>query len=127
MILGYFRVLEHEHTSTFGNVSLMKQAGNNPVWINTVDAKRLGIKDGDQVLISSPWEEVKARARVTWNIREGVLAAAGGYGGKYGLEGDPKYPQFSGFNTNVLLPPNVACKWSGTPPLKYIKSRISKI
>ncbi len=127
MILGYFRVLEHEHTSTFANVSLMKQAGNNPVWINTVDAKRLGIKDGDQVLISSPWEEVKARARVTWNIREGVLAAAGGYGGKYGLEGDPKYPQFSGFNTNVLLPPNVACKWSGTPPLKYIKSRISKI
>lgn len=127
MILGYFRVLEHEHTSTFANVSLMKQAGNNPVWINTVDAKRLGISDGDQVLISSPWEEVKARARVTWNIREGVLAAAGGYGGKYGLEGDPKYPQFSGFNTNVLLPPNVACKWSGTPPLKYIKSRISKI
>ena len=126
MILGYFRVLEHEHTSTFHNVALMKQNGTNPVWINYVDAKKLGISDGDQVVVTSPWEEVRARARVTWDIREGVLAAAGGFGGKYGLEGDPKYPQFSGFNTNVLLPPNVACKWSGTPPLKYIKTRIVK-
>jgi thiosulfate reductase/polysulfide reductase chain A len=126
MILGYFRVLEHEHTSTFANVALMKQGSSNPVWINYVDAKKLGIADGDQVIIASPWEKVRARARVTWDIHEGVLAAAGGYGGKFGLEGDPKYPQFSGFNTNVLLPPNVACKWSGTPPLKYIKTRISK-
>jgi len=126
MILGYFRVLEHEHTSTFHNIALMKQQGTNPVWINYVDAKRLGIADGDQVILTSPWEQLKARARVTWDIREGVLAAAGGFGGKYGLEGDPKYPQFSGFNTNHLLPPNVACKWSGTPPLKYIKTRITK-
>jgi thiosulfate reductase/polysulfide reductase chain A len=127
MILGYFRALEHEHTTTFANIALMKQQGGNPVWINFVDARRLGISDGDQVLIASPWEEVRAKARVTWDIREGVLAAAGGFGGKFGLEGDPKYPQFSGFNTNVLLPPNVACKWSGTPPLKYIKTRISKV
>ncbi len=126
MILGYFRVLEHEHTSTFANVALMKQGGSNPVWINYVDAKKQGIADGDQVIITSPWERIRAKAKVTWDIREGVLAAAGGYGGKFGLEGDPKYPQFSGFNTNVLLPPNVACKWSGTPPLKYIKTRIRK-
>jgi thiosulfate reductase/polysulfide reductase chain A len=126
MVLGYFRVLEHEHTATFGNVALMKQNGSNPVWINFVDAKRLGIEDGDQVIITSPWASARAKARVTWDIREGVLAAAGGFGGKFGLEGDPKYPQFNGFNTNVLLPPNVACKWSGTPPLKYIKTSIAK-
>jgi thiosulfate reductase/polysulfide reductase chain A len=54
------------------------------------------------------------------------LAAAGGFGHKYGLEGDPKYPQFKGFNTNFLVPPNVACKWTGTPPLKYIKTNIRK-
>jgi putative dimethyl sulfoxide reductase chaperone len=126
MILGYFRVLEHEHTSTFANVTLMKQGSGNPVWINYIDAKRFGIGNGDQVIISSPWAEVKTTAKVTWDIREGVLAAAGGYGGKFGLEGDPKYPMYSGFNTNVLLPPNIACKWSGTPPLKYIKARISK-
>ncbi len=127
MLLGYFRVLEHEHTATFANIALMKQNGTNPVWLNYVDAKKLGIEDGDEVVISSPWAEARARARVSWDIREGVLAAAGGFGGEFGLEGDPKYPQFSGFNTNVLLPPNVACKWSGTPPLKYIKTRITKV
>lgn len=126
MILGYFRVLEHEHTATYANIALMKQSGSNPVWINFVDAKRLGIADGDQVVITSPWASVKTRARVTWDIREGVLAAAGGFGGRFGLEGDPKYPLFTGFNTNYLLPPNVACKWSGTPPLKYIKTSIAK-
>lgn len=64
---------------------------------------------------------------MTWDIRQGVLAAAGGFSGRYGLEGDPKFPGCGGFNTNVLLPPNLACKWSGTPPLKYIKSRMQKI
>ncbi|MDR3630342.1 MAG: molybdopterin-dependent oxidoreductase [Desulfocapsaceae bacterium] len=127
MILGYFRTLEHEHTSTQANIALMKQGGSNPVWVNYLDAKRLGISDGDQVVVASPWGEVKTKARVTWDIHEGVLAAAGGYGGKFGLEGDPKYSWFSGFNTNVLLPPNVACKWSGTPPLKYIKTRVSRV
>lgn len=126
MITGFFRILEHEHTSTFWNVALMKQAGANPVWINYVDAKNFNIATGDEVIVSSPWAQIKSRAFVTWDIRQGVLAAGGGFGSRYGLEGDPKYPQFRGFNTNVLLPPNVACKWTGTPPLKYIKTNIRK-
>jgi len=127
MITGFFRVMEHEHTSTFWNIGLMKQYGNNPVWINFVDAKRLGIENGDPVRVRSPWAEITSTAKVTWDIRQGVLAAAGGFGNLRGLEGDPKYPQFKGFNTNVLLPPNLACKWTGTPPLKYIKTTIEKI
>jgi thiosulfate reductase/polysulfide reductase chain A len=104
----------------------MKACGTKPVWINYVDAKKLGIADGDAVKISSPWSAVEAVAKVTWGIRQGVLAAAGGFGHRYGLEGDPKYPQYKGFNTNMLMPPNVACKWTGTPPLKYIKTNIRK-
>ncbi|MBW1635472.1 MAG: molybdopterin-dependent oxidoreductase [Deltaproteobacteria bacterium] len=127
MILGFFRVLEHEHTSTYWNPSLMKAYGTNPVWVNYVDAKKLGIADGDAVKISSPWSSVEAVAKVTWGIREGVLAAAGGFGHKYGLEGDPKYPQYGGFNTSILLKPNITCEWTATPPLKYIKTRIEKI
>jgi thiosulfate reductase/polysulfide reductase chain A len=127
LIIGYFRVMEHEHCSTFWNPALMKKCGSNPVWVNYQDAKQHNIADGDKVLITSPWGEVKAMAKVTWGIRQGVLATAGGFGGKYGLEGDPKYPQIKGFNTNVLLPPNLACTWSGTPPLKYIKTRIEKV
>jgi thiosulfate reductase/polysulfide reductase chain A len=127
MITGFFRVLEHEHTSTFWNVSLMKACGSNPVWINYVDAKEMGIANGDKVRVSSPWASIESEAKVTWGIRQGVLAAAGGFGQKYGLEGDPKYPQYKGFNTNTLLRPNTTCKWTATPPLKYIKTRIEKI
>ncbi len=126
-ITGYFRVKEHEHCATSTNIELMKQCGHNAVWINHVDAQKYGIENGDTVRILSPWGEVTTTAVVTWGIRQGVLAAEGGFGSKFGLEGDPKYPQYHGFNTNVLLPPNVACKWSGTPPLKYIKTRIEKI
>ncbi len=127
LIIGYFRMIEHEHTSTCWNPALMKQQGANPVWINYIDAGRFNITDGDEVVVASPWGKVRTTAKVTWDIRQGVLATAGGFGGKYGLEGDPKYPGCGGFNTNVLLPPNLACKWSGTPPLKYIKSRIQKV
>ncbi|WP_417914794.1 molybdopterin-dependent oxidoreductase [Candidatus Electronema sp. JM] len=124
LLLGYFRVLEHEHTATCWNPALMSQCGSNPVWINWLDAKRFGIADGDQVVVASPWAEVKATAKVTWDIRQGVLAAAGGFGGRYGLEGDPKFPKCGGFNTNTLLPPNLACKWSGTPPLNISKPEL---
>jgi thiosulfate reductase/polysulfide reductase chain A len=126
MIIGYFRVIEHEHTSTSWNSALVKKCGTNPVWINYLDAQKHNIANDDEVRITSPWGEVTARALVTRDIRQGVLATAGGFGGKYGLEGDPKYPQCKGFNTNVLLPPNLACTWSGTPPLKYIKTRLEK-
>ncbi len=126
-ITGYFRVKEHEHCATSANIELMKQCGRNAVWINHVDAQKHGIQSGDTVKIASPWAEVTTTALVTWGIRQGVLATGGGFGSKFGLEGDPKYPEYKGFNTNVLLPPNVACKWSGTPPLKYIKTRIEKL
>ncbi|WP_417910521.1 molybdopterin-dependent oxidoreductase [Candidatus Electronema sp. PJ] len=127
LLLGYFRVIEHEHTATCWNPALMRQCSSNPVWLNWLDAKQLGIADGEQIIVASPWAEVQAVAKVTWDIRQGVIAAAGGFGGHYGLEGDPKYPQCGGFNTNTLLPPNLACKWSGTPPLKYIKTRVQKL
>ncbi len=126
-ITGYFRVKEHEHCTTTSNIELMKQCGQNPVWINCVDAQKQGISDGDTVKIISPWSEITTTAKVTWDIRQGVLAMGGGFGSKFGIEGDPKFPQYKGVNTNLLLPPNVACKWSGTPPLKYIKTRIEKI
>ncbi len=126
LITGFFRVLEHEHTSTFMNPALVKACGTNPIWVNPLDAHKHGIKDGDDVVVASPWAEVRTKAKVTWSIRQGVMAAAGGFGHKYGLEGDPKYPQYGGFNTSMLVPPNTACKWTGTPPLKYIKTNIRK-
>jgi putative dimethyl sulfoxide reductase chaperone len=122
-----FRVLQHEHCSTFNNYNLMRQAGSNPVWINTQDAQSLGIVTDTQVSLESPWGRVQGVARVTDDIARGVLAAAGGYGHQRGLEADPKYPDIGGVNyPGALMPPNTVESTGGTPPLKYIKARVRR-
>jgi thiosulfate reductase/polysulfide reductase chain A len=125
-IFGNFRLFEHEHSSTFSNYQLMKTIGTNSLWINTLDARKLGIAEGDKVTLKSPWGEVKVTATPTWFIMQGVLGSAGGFGHVRGLEGDPKYPQFGGVNTPGIMKPNTTDRVGGTPLLKYIKTRVEK-
>lgn len=127
-IFGNFRVFQHEHCSTFNNFQLMKLRGSNALWINEADATARGIAQGDTVRVSSPWGEVTMPAQPTPDIASGVLAAAGGFGHKRGLEGDPKFPDFGGVNaTGELQKPNSPETVGGTPLLKYIKTRVEKI
>jgi thiosulfate reductase/polysulfide reductase chain A len=57
-----------------------------------------------------------------------VLGAAGGYGHSRGLEADPKFPDMGGVNVpGALMPPNWTEATGGTPPLKYIKTRVEPI
>ena len=126
-IFGNFRFFEHEHSSTFNNIQLMKIHSSNPLWINMLDAQELGIKDGDKVRVTSPWGEVEIKAKPTWGIMRGVLASGGGFGHIRGLEGDPKFPQFGGVNTPGIMKPNYTENVGGTPVFKYIKTRVEKI
>ncbi|MBW2012558.1 MAG: molybdopterin-dependent oxidoreductase [Deltaproteobacteria bacterium] len=127
-IFGNFRVFEHEHSSTFSNYQLMKMRGTNPLWINMLDAQKLGIAEDDKVKLKSPWGEVEMTAKPTWFIMRGVLGSAGGFGHARGLEGDPKYPQFGGVNTpSCIMKPNTTEKVGGTTLLKYIKTKVEKI
>ncbi|MBW1817659.1 MAG: molybdopterin-dependent oxidoreductase [Deltaproteobacteria bacterium] len=127
LIFGNFRLFEHEHSSTFSNVQLMKLAGKNPLWINPVDAAQRDIHDGDSVTVRSPWGALVLPVRVTWHVCRGAVASAGGFGHKRGMEGDPKYPQFGGVNTpGCLIPPNVSEPMGGTSLLKYVKVQVQK-
>lgn len=126
-IFGNFRVFEHEHSSTFHNYQLMKLIGTNPLWINMLDANELGIVEGDQVRLKSPWGQVEMVAKPTWFIMQGVLGSAGGFGHTRGLEGDPKFPQFGGVNTPGIMKPNTTENVGGTSLLKYIKTMVEKI
>ncbi len=125
LILQNFRLLHHEHSSTFNIPQLMKRNGKNPLWINPLDAKERGIKNGDKVIIESPWGRAETEAYVTWSIRQGVVAAAGGFGHWRGLEADPRFP-YGGFNVAILMPPNCPDKYGGNPLLKYIKVNVKK-
>jgi thiosulfate reductase/polysulfide reductase chain A len=126
-IFGNFRIFEHEHSSTFSNYQLMKMQGSNPLWINMLDAQKLGISEGERVRLKSPWGEVEVTAKPTWSIMQGVLGSAGGFGHTRGLEGDPKYPQFGGVNTPGIMKPNTTEDVGGTTLLKYIKTRVEKV
>ncbi|RLC28008.1 MAG: molybdopterin oxidoreductase, partial [Deltaproteobacteria bacterium] len=126
LVFGNFRVFEHEHCSTFNNIYLMKLRGTNPLWINVIDAAARGISDGDAVTVRSPWGIRNLRARVTWDICQGVVASAGGFGHARGIEADPKYPQFGGTNTPGLMRPNTAEPMGGTPLFKFIKVQVEK-
>lgn len=126
-IFGNFRLFTHEHSSTFSNYQLMNSNGTNTLWINTLDAQKLGIEEGDKVLLKSPWGEVEIVAKPTWSIMQGVLGSAGGFGHVRGLEGDPKFPQFGGVNAPGIMKPDTTESVGGTPLLKYIKTRVEKI
>jgi thiosulfate reductase/polysulfide reductase chain A len=126
-IFGNFRVFEHEHSSTFSNYQLMKMVGTNPLWINMLDANKLGIVEGDRVRLKSPWGQVEMVAKPTWFIKQGVLGSAGGFGHTRGMEGDPKFPQFGGVNTPGIMKPNTTENVGGTALLKYIKTRVEKL
>jgi len=124
LIFTNFRILEHEHSSTFNNYALMKMSPTNPLWIHVEDAMERGLKEGDKVLIKSPWGHKIMTAHPTSDIRKGVVGAAGGFGHLRGLEADPKYPHFGGVNTAGLVKENCPEPNGGNPILKYVKVQV---
>ncbi len=58
--------------STFDNVDMLREAHPQSIWINTVDAKQRGIKNGDMVKVFNERGEVHLPAYVTTRIRPGV-------------------------------------------------------
>jgi thiosulfate reductase/polysulfide reductase chain A len=126
LILGNFRVYEHEHSSTQNNFALMRLYGRNPLWMNPLDARERGVEGGSKVEVTSPYGKLVMPAHVTWFIRRGVVAAAGGFGHWKGLEGDPKYQAYGGVNNAGIGPPNAPERYGGTTLLKYIKVQVSK-
>jgi len=124
LIFGNFRLLEHEHSSTFNNYALMKMRPTNPLWINVKDAEERGIKQGDKVTVTSPWGQKTLFANPTEDIKKGVVGSAGGYGHIRGLEADPKYRQFGGTNTPGMSKFNAPDPNGGNPMIKYIKVQV---
>ncbi len=58
--------------STFDNVDYLREAHHQSIWINTLDAKKRGIKNGDMVKVYNDRGEVHLPAFVTHRIRPSV-------------------------------------------------------
>lgn len=74
-ILTTNRELEHYNcgamTRRTGNVKILTE---DSLMVNPIDAKNNGISDGDMVCVESPRGKVDIKARVTEEVRQGVLS-----------------------------------------------------
>ncbi len=68
------------HTGTQNNEYLWEIQKENTLWINTKEAFRLGIKNGDRVVVKSSVGEQTLRAEVTEKIRPDCVYYAHGFG-----------------------------------------------
>jgi anaerobic selenocysteine-containing dehydrogenase len=91
------------HNSWFSNVESLKRGSrsNNPLDVNVDDASRLGVVDGDRVVVRSDWGEIEATVRVDEAVRPGVVSIEHGWGRQSGMRLANDKP---GVNVNRLLP-----------------------
>ncbi|MEW8987727.1 MAG: molybdopterin dinucleotide binding domain-containing protein, partial [Bacillus sp. (in: firmicutes)] len=117
--------------SVFDNIPQLREAWPNPVYMNSKDAKEIGIKDGDTVLISNEFGKSLRPALVCETIMPGVIGLPHGawidIDEKTGIDRAgadnlfvphiPKGLGSSGFN---LARCNVE-KWTGNPLEEDVK------
>ena len=70
----------HCGTHTQNNPYLMAIDGENWVELNTIDAQRLGIADGDRVEVASPQDKAVIKAKINEGVQPGVLRIMHGHG-----------------------------------------------
>ncbi len=74
--------------SSWGNVEVIKEACPQEVWINTEDAAKLGIENGEKVSVFNNFGEVHIQAKVTPRIIPGTLAISQGAWRDADMNGD---------------------------------------
>jgi thiosulfate reductase/polysulfide reductase chain A len=70
----------HTHTRSQNNPLLVALKSTNPLVMHTATAQRLGIADGDAVIVESPNGSVRAVAEVSRRIHPEVVGAQHGFG-----------------------------------------------
>lgn len=93
------------HNSWMSNLDRMHRRGRttNPLGIDPADADRLGLGDGDEVVVSSDYGSVTATIEVDDSLMPGVVSMVHGWGHRASpsLRVASKHP---GTNPNALLP-----------------------
>lgn len=84
--------------SSFHNIPWLREAVEDAVWINPIDANERGIVEGAMVTITSPRGSVKVRAKVTPRIMPGVTSLPQGAW----FDADINLKQDIGGNVNSL-------------------------
>lgn len=78
-LTGWY-INQHTHTRTFNNAYLMEMEGDNPIWMNPRAARKLGLKDGDEIWIASRVAKARGTVKVTERVHPEVLSITHGFG-----------------------------------------------
>jgi len=75
-----WKCIEHTHSRTHNNPWLMEMEGSNPLYMNPARAQQLELKDGDRVMIESPFARKAAVVKVTPEIHPDAVGMTHGFG-----------------------------------------------
>jgi thiosulfate reductase/polysulfide reductase chain A len=70
----------HTHSRTFNNPWLLHLKPENPLIIHPETAEKLGIADGDEVVVESPYGKTTAKAKVSRRMHPEVVGLQHGFG-----------------------------------------------
>lgn len=75
-----WKCIEHTHSRTHNNLWLMEMVGDNPLFMNPVTAGKLGLSNGDKVLIESKYGQQESTLKVTPEIHPDAVGMTHGFG-----------------------------------------------
>ena len=84
--LAFGRTAVHAHAQSQNNPYLNEIVGENTLWINAGEAGKLGIKDGDRVIVSADGYSGTIRAQVTPYIHPEAVFMLHGFGNEVPLK-----------------------------------------
>jgi thiosulfate reductase/polysulfide reductase chain A len=84
--LTFGRTAVHAHAQSQNNIYLNEIVGENTLWINAGEAEKLGIKDGDRVVVSTDGYSGTIRAQVTPYIHPEAVFMLHGFGNEVPLK-----------------------------------------
>jgi formate dehydrogenase len=106
--------------------ALAEKLGGNWATMSPADAARLGIAEGDLVQVRSPVGELEIEARLSPEIREGVIAIHPFFGHRY-ESGTRASRRFPGVNVNLLHDDRVRDPFCGMPVFNGTPCRVTPL
>jgi formate dehydrogenase len=105
---------------------LAEKLGGNWATLNPADAARLGVAEGQRVQVRSRLGELEIEARLSTDVREGVIAIHQFFGHKY-ESGTAASRRFPGVNVNLLHDDRVRDRFCGMPVFNGTPCRVTPL
>jgi formate dehydrogenase len=126
LLISGARRLAGYNSWTHHIASLAEKLRGNWVTLNPEDAARLGVRDGDRVRVRSRTGVLEIEARLSSDIREGVIAIHQFFGHTYEV-GTSTIRRFPGVNVNRLHDDQVRDRFCGMPVFNGTPCRVEPV